>query len=73
MSTNSFRVHRARLASLSRSRPPDDPELVETRLCMQQEVLVNAITRALRKAPPMTPQLLKRIIAVISDRAEDAK
>jgi hypothetical protein len=72
MSTNSFCVHRARLASLSRSRSPDDPELVNTRLCMQQEVLVNAITRALQKAPPMTPQLRERIITVISECAEDA-
>ncbi len=71
MYTTSFHIHRARLASLSRSRPPDDPELVETRLCMQEEVLVNAITRALQKAPPITPQLRERIIALISDRAED--
>ena len=70
MSTTSFHVHRARLASLSRSRPPDDPELVETRLCMQEEVLVNAITRALQKAPPMTPQLRERIIALLPSSQE---
>jgi hypothetical protein len=57
---------RGRYASLSRDREPNDPELVAARHTMQEIALVNAIERALTKAPPMTDELRARIIGLLS-------
>jgi hypothetical protein len=61
-----FLQARGRYASLTRDRPPGDPELVAAKHTMQEEALVIAITRALAKAPPMTEELRARIIALLS-------
>ena len=39
---------------------------------MQEQALVDAIDRALAKAPPMTPHVLERIIALLSGSRTDA-
>jgi hypothetical protein len=65
MSTSTYRAERARYASLTRSRRPDDPELVASRQLMQEQALVDAINRALAKAPSMTDQLRTRIIDLL--------
>ena len=71
MSTSTFRSERARYASLTRSRPADDPELVASRQRMHEQGLIDAIDRALQKAPPITGKVHERIIALPSSR-EDA-
>ena len=53
MPSRPVHVHRARVASLSRSRPADDPELVAA--------------RALEKSLPITSRLRNRIIDLFSD------
>jgi hypothetical protein len=57
---------RGRYASLSRDREPNDPELVAAQRTMQEIALVNAIEKALAKAPPMTDELRARIIGLLS-------
>jgi hypothetical protein len=45
---------RARVASLSRSRIPDDPELIEARRNMRAERLADHIRKVVAEAPPLT-------------------
>ena len=71
MSTSTFRSERARYASLTRSRPADDPELVASRQRMLEQGLIDAIDRALQKAAPITGKVHERIVALLSSR-EDA-
>ena len=65
VSTN-FRAERARVAVLTRYRHPDDPELLEARRRMREELLVDAVTKALSKAPPLTPAVCDRISALLA-------
>jgi hypothetical protein len=65
--TTLFR-ERGRYAALTRSRPADDPELLEAQRCMREEALLAAIKRALKNAPPLTGQMRDRIIALFVDR-----
>jgi hypothetical protein len=44
VSTSTFRSERARYASLTRSRPTDDPELVASRQLMREQGLIDAAT-----------------------------
>lgn len=67
----SARRERGRYAALLRSRPADDPELIDAHRCMREEALVAAIGRALKGAPPLTAELRARIDALLSKR-EDA-
>jgi hypothetical protein len=56
---------RGRYASLTRDREPHDPELVAAKHTMQEIALVDAIEKALAKAPtPMSDEVLARIIAL---------
>lgn len=66
-STTLFR-ERGRYAALTRSRPADDPELLEAQRSMREEALVVAIKRALKNAPPLTAHLRDRVIALFVDR-----
>ncbi len=61
-----FLQARGRYASLTRDRAPDDPELVAARREMQEAALMNAVEKALAKAPPMTDELRARIIGLLS-------
>ncbi|WP_208862488.1 hypothetical protein [Mycolicibacterium conceptionense] len=61
--------HRARVAALTRSRTPDDPALLDARAKMREEALVNAIERALAKAPPLTHEVRSRIVGLLSPEA----
>jgi hypothetical protein len=64
-----FRIKRAQHASLTRSRPTDDPERVAAREIMQEESTMIALAAALDKAPPvMSPALRARIVSLLSAR-----
>jgi hypothetical protein len=56
---------RARVASLSRSRTPDDPELVDARRNMRAERLADAIKRTVDAAPPLTPEQRDRLALLL--------
>ncbi len=59
-----FRVERGRVASLTRSRRDDDPDLVVARRRMREHALIAAIERALHDAPEMTQALRSRVLAL---------
>lgn len=61
-----FRSERARVAVLTRYRNPTDPVLLAARRRMHEEVLVDAIAKALTKAPPLTPTVCDRIISLVA-------
>ena len=69
MSTN-FRRERALVAVLTRHRRPTDPELLDARRRMGEESLVVAVSNAVAKAPPITPELRLRVLnlLVVADR-----
>jgi hypothetical protein len=65
MATKTFYRERAKVGSLTRSRQPDDPELVAACALMAEESLVDAIAKALSKAPPLTRAVRERINALL--------
>ena len=65
MATDIFYRERAKVGSLTRSRQPDDPELVAARAVMAEESLVDAIAKALSKAPSLTRAVRERINALL--------
>lgn len=65
MSTN-FPRERARVAVLTRHRPPADPELIDARRRMGEESLIVAVSNAVAKAPPITPELRRRVLHLLA-------
>ena len=61
MATEDFDRYRGVVGSLTRSRPADDPELLAARSRMAEESLVDAVAKALKKSPPLTPAVRERI------------
>lgn len=56
---------RGRVAALSRSRQPDDPELVEARRDLAVLSLEEHIRRVVAEAPPLTDEQRDRIAALL--------
>lgn len=56
---------RARVASLSRSRSTDDPELIEARRNLKAERLADYVARVVAEAPPLTDAQRDRIAALL--------
>jgi hypothetical protein len=56
---------RARIGALSRSRPDDDPELVDAKRGLAEAKLADYIERVLAAAPPLTPQQLTRLAELL--------
>lgn len=54
-------VERARVAALSRSRTPDDPELVAARRDLTAATLAEHIRRVVDTAPPLTDDQRTRL------------
>lgn len=57
--------HRARVASLSRHRQDDDPELAAARSELVTETLAAHIKRVVDAAPPLTAEQLERLRALL--------
>lgn len=57
----SWTAERARVASLSRSRPADDPDLMAARRNLRAERLADHIARKVAEWPPLTPDQLDRL------------
>lgn len=53
--------YRARVASLSRDRLPDDPELLAARRDLREARLGDAIKAAVQAAPPLAPDQIDRL------------
>jgi len=56
---------RARVASLSRSRTSDDPELVAARQNLKALRLEEYVLKVVAEAPPLTPETRDRIAAIL--------
>lgn len=61
--------HRARIAALTRSRTPDDPELVGARRDLEVEMLAEHVARVVAAAPPLTSEQRQRIAALLRPTA----
>ena len=59
----SWTSERARVASLSRSRKPDDPDLINARRNLCAARLEEYVARVVAEAPPLTEAQANRIAA----------
>jgi len=59
------RHHRARIAALTRSRQPDDPDLIDARRSLAAETLAEHVARVVATAPPLTAEQRDRIAAIL--------
>lgn len=57
---------RARLASLTRSRATDDPELIEARRNLRAATLESHIARVLAEAPPLNDEQRARLAGLFA-------
>jgi hypothetical protein len=62
---SSWTHERARVASLTRSRKPDDPDLVDARRKLRAERLAAQITKAVDAAPPLTAEQRDRLALLL--------
>lgn len=62
----SWTAERARVASLTRSRQPDDPELVAARRDLRAELLARHVARVVADAPPLSDDQLARVAALLN-------
>ena len=53
------------VASLTRSRTPDDPELVAAKAALKAAVLAERIRRAVDEAPPLTESQRSELAALL--------
>ena len=60
------RRERARIASLSRSRTADDPDLLEARRNLRAASLESHIVRVLAEAPPLSDDQRRRLAGLFA-------
>jgi len=65
----SWTAERARVASLSRSRTPDDPALVGARRDLKAARLEDHIRRVVAEAPPLTDEQRDKLAAILRGAA----
>lgn len=61
----SWTSERARIASLSRSRSADDPELVKARLNLKAAKLEEYVARVVAEAPALSTEQLNRVAVLL--------
>ena len=66
MVSNKVNSRRAQLAALHRWKDVTDPALEDVRRALQEETFIAAIERAVRAAPPITPKLRARVLALLA-------
>ena len=62
----SWTIERARVASLSRSRPADDPDLVAARLRLKAARVEDYVSRVIADVPPLTAEQRDVILAAFA-------
>lgn len=62
---SSWTHERARIGALTRSRPDDDPELVEARRNLRAIRLEQYITEKVAEAPPLTQDQRDRLASLL--------
>jgi hypothetical protein len=65
----SWTQERARVASLTRSRTPDDPDLIAARRNLRTERLADYIKRTVDAAPPLTAEQRDRLALLLRPAA----
>lgn len=65
----SWTKDRATVASLSRVRPSDDPELIEARQRLKAAKLEEYVARVVASAPPLTNEQKSRIASLLGAAA----
>lgn len=68
MLSTAYYTVRSRVANLTKTRPADDPELIQLRQQMCEQFLVDSITASLDKGPALTNTLRSRIDALLASR-----
>lgn len=71
--TSTWRAERARVASLSRSRTPDDPDLIAARGALAAERLAAYIEKTVAEAPPLTSAQRDRLALLLRPATGDAR
>lgn len=66
---STWTVHRATVASLSRTRKANDPELVEARRNLKAAKLEEYVARIVATAPPLTDEQAARIASLLGGAA----
>lgn len=56
---------RARVAALTRSRTPDDPDLVTARRNLAALSIEDYVSKIVAEAPPLSPEQRDRIAAIL--------
>jgi hypothetical protein len=64
--SSEYREKRARYSSLRRYRDHDHPDVIEARRSMEEAAVINAIQKALAKAPQLSDEFRARIVALLS-------
>jgi hypothetical protein len=62
-----WRSERARFASLTRSPPADDPELIAAHQAFKAGVLAEQVRRAVSEPPALTGEQLAEIATILTD------
>ena len=62
----SWTTERARVASLTRSRPQDDPDLVTARANLKAELFADHVRKLVDAAPPLTAAQRDTIMAAFA-------
>lgn len=71
MPTNSWTHERAKIASLSRKLPADDPQIIQARQNLKAILLEERIRAVVESAPPLRPEQADKLAALF--RAGGAK
>jgi hypothetical protein len=61
----SWKTQRAKVAALSRSRPANDPEIIEARRNLKALKLEEYVSKVVAEAPPLTADQADRIAALL--------
>ena len=60
-----WRIPRAKVAALTRSRPATDPDLINARLDLRVARLAEHVARVVAEAPPLTADQRSRLAALL--------
>ena len=65
MSSSDIAHHKARVASFTRSRTPDDPELVDAKRSLAEANIRACVEKVLAAAPPLNDEQRTRLVELL--------